>query len=283
MSAVIDLVALTLLPLVAMAARRRAASRRSGCCRTSSNSTATNGRAAACGHACPGARRAALPSAERAVERAIAAGPRLRRVERPAISGRAPRDRRSTPGALGAWIRSPLRPARRSRSSDRASGSAYALAVAERLSADLAARGLVVTSGLARGVDSAAHRGALSVGGRTLAVLGCGVDVVYPREHAGAGAEIVANRCHRERTRAGNAAAGPVLSAAQSHHQRPVAGGRRDRSWREERVADHRAVCARAGSRRARRAGQHSERPKSRRTRAAARRSKDCRVCGRYC
>jgi DNA processing protein len=70
------------------------------------------------------------------------------------------------------------------------SGSPYALAVAERLSADLSARGLVITSGLARGVDSAAHRGALSVGGRTLAVLGCGVDVAYPREHRALMADI---------------------------------------------------------------------------------------------
>jgi DNA processing protein len=62
-------------------------------------------------------------------------------------------------------------------------GSPYALAVAERLAADLAARGVVVVSGLARGVDSAAHRGALSAGGATIGVLGCGVDVVYPPEH----------------------------------------------------------------------------------------------------
>jgi DNA processing protein len=71
------------------------------------------------------------------------------------------------------------------------SGSPYALAVAERLSADLAERGLVVTSGLARGVDSAAHRGALSAGGRTLAILGCGVDVVYPKEHLALFTEIL--------------------------------------------------------------------------------------------
>jgi DNA processing protein len=70
------------------------------------------------------------------------------------------------------------------------SGSPYALAVAERLSADLSARGLIVTSGLARGVDSAAHRGALSIGGRTLAVLGCGVDVAYPSEHRSLMADI---------------------------------------------------------------------------------------------
>ncbi len=62
-------------------------------------------------------------------------------------------------------------------------GSSYALSVAERLGADLAARGVVVISGLARGVDSAAHQGALAVGGITVGVLGCGADVVYPPEH----------------------------------------------------------------------------------------------------
>jgi DNA processing protein len=62
-------------------------------------------------------------------------------------------------------------------------GSPYGLAVAERLSGELAARGVVVVSGLARGVDSAAHRGALAANGSTLAVLGSGVDVIYPAEH----------------------------------------------------------------------------------------------------
>jgi DNA processing protein len=69
-------------------------------------------------------------------------------------------------------------------------GSPYALAAAERLSADLAASGVAVVSGLARGVDSAAHRAALSGGGTTVAVLGSGADVVYPREHAALAAEI---------------------------------------------------------------------------------------------
>lgn len=63
-------------------------------------------------------------------------------------------------------------------------GSAYALNVAERLAADLASRGVTVVSGLARGVDAAAHRGALSAGGVTVGVLGCGADVIYPPEHA---------------------------------------------------------------------------------------------------
>jgi DNA processing protein len=62
-------------------------------------------------------------------------------------------------------------------------GSPYALAVAERLAADLASRGVAIVSGLARGVDSAAHRGALGAGGTTIAVFGTGADVVYPSEH----------------------------------------------------------------------------------------------------
>ena len=63
--------------------------------------------------------------------------------------------------------------------------SPYALEVARRLGADLARRNVAVVSGLARGVDSAAHRGALEAGGITIAVFGCGVDVIYPAEHRG--------------------------------------------------------------------------------------------------
>jgi DNA processing protein len=59
----------------------------------------------------------------------------------------------------------------------------YALSVGERLGRELAARGVVVVSGLARGVDSAAHRGAMDAGGLTVAVLGSGLDRVYPPEH----------------------------------------------------------------------------------------------------
>ena len=61
--------------------------------------------------------------------------------------------------------------------------TAYGSQVAERLSRDLAQRQLVIVSGLARGVDSAAHRGAIEAGGKTVAVLGSGIDVIYPREN----------------------------------------------------------------------------------------------------
>lgn len=62
--------------------------------------------------------------------------------------------------------------------------TAYGLAVAEQLGRELARLGAVVVSGMARGIDTAAHRGALSAGGTTVAVLGGGADVCYPHESA---------------------------------------------------------------------------------------------------
>ncbi|MGB9458150.1 MAG: DNA-processing protein DprA [Bryobacteraceae bacterium] len=66
----------------------------------------------------------------------------------------------------------------------------YGTAVAERLCADLAHAGLAISSGMARGIDTAAHKGALQAGGDTIAVLGCGVDVVYPSENRALMAEL---------------------------------------------------------------------------------------------
>lgn len=68
----------------------------------------------------------------------------------------------------------------------------YGLAAAERLSTDLAHAGMTIVSGMARGIDSAAHKGALAAGGDTVAVFGCGVDVIYPSENRKLAAELAA-------------------------------------------------------------------------------------------
>jgi DNA processing protein len=68
----------------------------------------------------------------------------------------------------------------------------YGAHVARRLASELTAAGVVVVSGLARGIDGYAHRGALDAGGETVAVLGCGIDRDYPRIHAGLAAQIAA-------------------------------------------------------------------------------------------
>lgn len=71
--------------------------------------------------------------------------------------------------------------------------SPYGLVVAEKLAKDLTALGITIISGMARGIDSAAHRGALTGGARTIAVLGCGPDVVYPKENKKLMDEIMNN------------------------------------------------------------------------------------------
>jgi len=71
--------------------------------------------------------------------------------------------------------------------------STYGQNSALMLARDLAQRGLTVVSGFARGIDAAAHRGALEAAGRTIAVLGTGIDEVYPRDHRKLADEILAS------------------------------------------------------------------------------------------
>ncbi len=71
--------------------------------------------------------------------------------------------------------------------------SIYGLSIAEKFAIDLSGLGLTVVSGLARGIDAAGHRGALKVGGKTIAVLGCGLSKIYPPEHKLLADAIAAN------------------------------------------------------------------------------------------
>jgi DNA processing protein len=68
----------------------------------------------------------------------------------------------------------------------------YGSGMAEMLARDLAARGLVILSGMARGVDTSAHRGALAAKGKTVAVWGTGIDVIYPKENKALAEQILA-------------------------------------------------------------------------------------------
>lgn len=71
-------------------------------------------------------------------------------------------------------------------------GSTYGKEVARRLSGELTRRGIAVVSGLALGIDTEAHRGALEGGGRTIAVLACGVDRIYPQRNRALAGKIIA-------------------------------------------------------------------------------------------
>jgi DNA processing protein len=69
----------------------------------------------------------------------------------------------------------------------------YGVGMAEMLSRDLAKRGMVIQSGMARGVDTCAHKGAVDAGGKTVAVWGTGIDVIYPKENKKLAEQIVAS------------------------------------------------------------------------------------------
>jgi DNA processing protein len=100
--------------------------------------------------------------------------------DRPVVAGLNTRGRWPPPEGPRAAIVGSRRP------------SPYGEAVAEQLAADLAAAGVIVVSGLALGIDAAAHRGALNGGGTTIAVMGTGVDLIYPAAHGALAEQILA-------------------------------------------------------------------------------------------
>jgi len=71
----------------------------------------------------------------------------------------------------------------------------YGIRTAEKLSFELAKRGIVIVSGLAYGIDAAAHKGAVEAKGKTVAVLGCGIDVIYPKSNEGLYRQVIKNGC----------------------------------------------------------------------------------------
>ena len=96
----------------------------------------------------------------------------------------------------------------------------YGIAQADRLAAGLARCGYTIVSGLARGIDAAAHRGALKAGGRTLAILGSGVLNVYPPEHESLANEVIA----RGALISENPPRSPPLSGAFPQRNRIITG-----------------------------------------------------------
>ncbi len=133
----------------------------------------------------------------------------------------------------------------------------YGSGMAELLARDLAVRRLLIVSGMARGIDSAAHKGALAARMPTVAVWGTGIDVVYPKENRKLAEEILAGRrsdCERDAD--GDVSGAAELSPPQPDLKRAQRCGAGSGGERELRYAGDGALRGRAESRPVRRAGQ---------------------------
>ena len=123
----------------------------------------------------------------------------------------------------------------------------YGTAVANRLARELSAAGLTITSGMARGIDTAAHKAVLEVGGDTVAVFGCGVDDLYPSENRKLAAQIVKDGLVLSEFPMGtppypqNFSRPGTVSSAGMRFGRPGGGGRRILRLRDHRKTGHRA------------------------------------------
>ncbi len=109
--------------------------------------------------------------------------------------------------------------------------TAYGRQITEELAAHLAASGLTVISGLARGVDGVAHSAALKAGGRSVAVLGSGVDRIYPPENRGLAGQIMTRGALISDYPLGTAPESSNFPPRNRNHFRSLPGDDRSRGW----------------------------------------------------
>ena len=118
--------------------------------------------------------------------------------------------------------------------------SAYGQKIAYDLGYALGEAGITVVSGMAKGIDGAAHRGCLDAGGRAVVVLGCGTDICYPMQECGSLRKTSAGGDGALRIPGRNGTPGGPFSGAKPDHQRPEQSGGRGGGEGKERFADYR-------------------------------------------
>lgn len=134
------------------------------------------------------------------------------------------------------------------------------MSAAETISSQLAKCGINIISGLASGIDTAAHKGAVNVKGTAVGVLGCGIDIVYPLSNRKLYESVLANDgMILTEFPPGTEPLSKQFSKKKPHHQRSFICHSGCRSGRKQRVAHYGKICGRTGTRSLCRAGQHYE------------------------